>query len=57
MRKPVFEKYPQLTELFEPVSKALTDQKMTELNAKVDVEGQTTEEVASEFLEEGGIVE
>ncbi len=57
VRSSVLEKYPQIEELFEPVAKALTNEKLTELNAGVDVEGRTPEEVAGQFLEEEGIVE
>lgn len=56
VRANVLEEHPQLEELFAPVIDALTDEVLIELNAKVDVEGQTPEDVASEFLEEQGIV-
>jgi osmoprotectant transport system substrate-binding protein len=42
-------------ELFGAISEQLTDDRLTELNAAVDVEGQTPEDVAEEFLSEAGI--
>jgi osmoprotectant transport system substrate-binding protein len=56
VRADVLEEHPQLEELFAPVTEALTDEVLIDLNAKVDVEGQTPEAVAAEFLEEQGIV-
>jgi len=57
VRTDVLDEHPQLEELFAPVTDALTDEALIEMNARVDVEGQTPEQVASEFLAEEGIVE
>ncbi|RJK96090.1 glycine betaine ABC transporter substrate-binding protein [Vallicoccus soli] len=43
-------------ELFGAVSEQLTDERLTELNARVDVEGEAPEDVAEEFLTDAGIV-
>jgi osmoprotectant transport system substrate-binding protein len=42
-------------ELFEEISGELTDDKLTELNARVDVDGEDPRDVARDFLEEIGI--
>lgn len=50
MREDTFKKYPQLAQLFGPLSKALTLKTMQSLNAAVDVEGKFPEQVAHQFL-------
>ncbi len=57
MRAEVLEQYPQIEELFAPVTAALTNEALTALNARVDVEGETPAKVAEDFLAEEGIVE
>lgn len=57
VRAQVLDSYPQIAELFAPISAALTDEVMTSLNAQVDVEGETAADAASQFLEDEGIVE
>jgi osmoprotectant transport system substrate-binding protein len=42
--------------LFTPISQQLTDDKLIELNAKVDVEGEAPQDVARDFLTEIGVV-
>jgi osmoprotectant transport system substrate-binding protein len=42
--------------LFEPISAELTDEKLTELNAKVDVDGERPSDVAEDFLTEIGVI-
>ncbi|HEU0100707.1 MAG TPA: glycine betaine ABC transporter substrate-binding protein [Mycobacteriales bacterium] len=42
--------------LFVPIAAKLTDGKLTELNAKVDVEGEAPADVAKDFLTEIGVV-
>jgi osmoprotectant transport system substrate-binding protein len=54
----IYEEYPQIEDLVGPVSEALTDELLIELNARVDVEGQEPAEVAYDWLlEEGFVVE
>ncbi len=43
-------------ELLGQVSDALTDEKLTELNARVDVDGENPERIAEDFLAEVGIL-
>lgn len=52
----VIEEYPQLRELFNPVSAELTDDLLIELNARVDVDGEEPSEVAMDWLTEAGFV-
>ncbi len=47
---------PEIEELFAPVSEALTDEVLIELNAKVDVEGQEPVDVAYEWLKSEGFI-
>jgi osmoprotectant transport system substrate-binding protein len=42
--------------LFEPISAELTNETLTELNAKVDVDGERPADVAEEFLTEIGVI-
>jgi len=43
-------------ELFAPLSEALDNQTMQDLNAQVDVEGEDPADVARTFLEEQGLL-
>jgi osmoprotectant transport system substrate-binding protein len=53
----VFSQYGQaLEELFNPISEALTQEVMTEMNAQVSAEGQRPEDVAQEFLESNSLI-
>ena len=46
----------ELEELFTQLSGELTDDKLIELNSRVDVDGEAASDVAADFLEEIGIV-
>ncbi|RYI21484.1 glycine betaine ABC transporter substrate-binding protein [Dermacoccus sp. 147Ba] len=50
------EKNPQLSDLFGPVSKKLTNETMIELNAKVDVDGENPSDVAFDWLKKEGFI-
>lgn len=50
------EAHPQLEELFAPVTQALTDDVLIELNAKVDVEGDEPIDVAYDWLIDEGFI-
>ena len=52
VRADVLEANPELEELFAPISEALDDETMVELNAQVDVEGEDPEDVARAWLDE-----
>lgn len=48
--------YPQLKDLFAPISEELTTETLTELNSQVDVEGKTPANVAEQWLRENGFI-
>jgi osmoprotectant transport system substrate-binding protein len=54
--KKVLDKYPQLRDLFQPVSDRLTDQVLIELNSQVDVDGREPADVAMDWLVKEGFV-
>jgi len=57
IRDEVYEAAPEAYDaLFGPISEALTDEALTTLNAAVDVEGESPEDVARQFLVDSGIV-
>ena len=47
---------PEMPEIVGQVNEGLTDEVMQELNARVDLDKKTPEEVASEYLSETGLV-
>lgn len=55
-RTPVMEKYPQLAQLFGPVSEKLTSDVLIDLNAEVDVKGREPVDVAYEWLVDEGFL-
>ena len=58
MRQETYKQYgPQLEKLFNPITEALTAEEMTQLNARVDVDGELPEDVAEDWLSENGFVE
>lgn len=56
LRQETLEEYPEIEELFAPISQALTNEVMTELNGKVDNEGIDPDKVAQEWLEENDFI-
>lgn len=56
IRAEVLHRYPQLRDLFDPVSKRLTNQTLITLNAKVDVQGQEPVDVAYHWLRQEGFI-
>ena len=55
--KEVFEQYgTALRELFNPISEALTQEAMTELNKRVSADGESPETVAQDFLESNDLL-
>jgi osmoprotectant transport system substrate-binding protein len=56
IRKEVLDKNPKLAESLNALSAKLDDQTMASLNAAVDVEKKSVEQVAEEFLKEQGLV-
>lgn len=51
-----FDKYPEIAELLDPVSRRLTTEVAQELNAKVDVDGQDPHIVAKDWLIQEGFI-
>lgn len=56
IRNETLEKYPELEDVLNSLAGKIDDAAMTELNYKVDVEGQDVETVAKEFLEGNGLL-
>lgn len=56
VRKETLEQNPELRDLLNELSAKLDDETMSRLNAEVDVEGRTIEDVAHDFLEENGLI-
>jgi osmoprotectant transport system substrate-binding protein len=56
MNKAISEKYPEIADLAEPVSKKLTDKVLLKLNADIDVNGREPAEVAYEWLKDEGFI-
>jgi len=50
------EQYPQLAEVYDQISPALTDEALRALNLRVDVEGEEPADVAVDFMVEQGLV-
>lgn len=56
VRTEVLDEHPEIEELFAPLSQLLTDEKMQELNARVDVDGEDYTTVAFDFLKEENLI-
>ncbi|ANS79310.1 putative permease binding-protein component [Serinicoccus hydrothermalis] len=56
VQEDVLEQYPQIEQLFAPVSEALTDDVLLELNARIDVDGQEPGQVAFDWLVDEGFI-
>ena len=52
----VVDEHPEIEELFAPLSQLLNDEKMQELNARVDVDGEDYTTVALDFLKEENLI-
>ena len=48
--------YPQLQDLFAPISEELTTEALVELNSQVDIEGKTPADVAGQWLRQNGFI-
>lgn len=57
MTKEVYEEYPEIEEIFEPLSEILDSDTIRELNYQVDIEEKNEEDVARNFLIENGLIE
>ena len=57
IRQTVFKQYPQLGEIFVPISRKLDTETLRKLNYAVDVEGESPESVARTWLKTEGFIE
>jgi osmoprotectant transport system substrate-binding protein len=57
VRQETFDEYPELEEIFAPITALLTNEKMLELNERVDVMAEDPADVARDFLEEEGLID
>lgn len=56
VRQEVLDQSPQIADIFSPIAAALDNETMQALNAAVDVDGEQPADVASQFLEENGLL-
>jgi osmoprotectant transport system substrate-binding protein len=56
IRESVYQKYPELADVFNPISKKLTTEVMQKLNAEVDVDGKEPRDVARTWLKSEGFI-
>ena len=56
VRKEILDKYPKIAEPLNALAAKLNDETMAKLNASVDVDKKTVEEVASGFLKSNGLI-
>ena len=56
LRQETLDEHPEIEEIMAPISEALTNDTITELNSKVDVEGQQPDDVAQEWMESEGFL-
>ncbi len=56
LRQETLDEYPEIEEIMAPISEALTDEVVTELNGRVDIDGELERDVAEEWLEEEGLI-
>lgn len=56
-REDTLEEYPELKELISQLSNQFTDEEMAALNARVDIEKESAEKVAKDWLSENGLID
>ena len=56
LRQETLDEYPAIEDIMAPISQALTNDVITELNSKVDVEGEQPQAVAEEWMESEGFL-
>lgn len=56
MRQETLDKYPAIATVMAPVSKALTNEAITKMNAAVDVDGKKDSDVAMEWLKDNNLL-
>lgn len=53
----IMERYPEIADLLKPVMQALTMEKLQELNARIQVNGENADDVARDFLTADGLID
>ncbi|NJC23735.1 osmoprotectant transport system substrate-binding protein [Arthrobacter pigmenti] len=56
LRQETLDEYPAIADIMAPISEALTDETMTELNGRIDNDGEQPRDVAEEWLESEGLL-
>lgn len=56
LRQDTLDEYPAIADIMAPISAALTDEVITELNGQVDNDGEQPRDVAEEWLESEGLI-
>ncbi|WP_028281166.1 glycine betaine ABC transporter substrate-binding protein [Arthrobacter sp. H5] len=56
LRQETLDEYPAIAEILAPISEALTDETITELNGRIDNDGEQPRDVADEWLESEGLL-
>lgn len=56
IRNEILKKYPELKDILNKLSHRISNEKMAQLNAQVDLEGKTAKEVAHNWLKESGLI-
>ena len=56
LREETLDEHPAIGDLHEPVSQALTDEVVMELNSRVDTMGEDPRDVAEDWLTEQGFI-
>jgi len=57
LRQETLDEYPEIADIIAPISEALTGEVITELNGRVDNDGEQPEDVAEDWLEEQGLLD
>lgn len=57
IRQTVLDSYPEIADLLEPIMAALDLEELQELNARIQVNGESADEVARDFLTAGGFID
>lgn len=57
VRLETLEQFPELEDLLNELAGSISEEEMTAMNARVDIDGDTAEDVAREFLIEKGLIE
>ncbi|WP_022919268.1 glycine betaine ABC transporter substrate-binding protein [Ruania albidiflava] len=57
LREETLEEYPEIADIMAPISEALTGEVITDLNGRVDNDGEQPRDVAEEWLDEQGLLD